>query len=358
MGATDELLAALRKLRIGYVPFDETLRHPSDRTRFCHYARRRGLTFELADPSRTYDVVVVGTGADISVWNRYRGGDAKVIYELLDSYLTVPSSDLKMLLRGPAKFALRQNRRLLLDYRAAIEEMARRADAVTCTTAEQREHLLHFSRNVHVVLDFHDDDVRKVKSDYAAGEVFNFVWQGLPGNLRYFSAITSVIARLARKRKIALHAMTDLEYGRYLRGKVSRRYAFRLAREIPCDVYLYQWNQELFASVMTACDFALIPIDPADHLGVGKPENKLVLFWRLGLPTAVSPIPAYSRVMRECGLDMAYATSAEWEEGLELYMNDERARKLAAERGRTFAERHYGESQMLARWDAVFASVL
>jgi hypothetical protein len=358
VAATDELLATLRGLRIGYVPFDETLRHPSDRTRFCHYARRRGLTFELADLSRTYDVVVVGTGADISVWNRYRAGHTKVIYELLDSYLAVRSFDLKTLLRGPAKFAVRQNRHLLLDYRAGIEEMARRADAVTCTTDEQRERLLHYSHNVHVVLDFHDDDVRKIKSDYAAGEVFNFVWQGLPGNLGYFSVVFDVIRRLARKRRIALHAMTDLAYGQFLRGKIGKRYAFRLARKIPCDVYLYQWNQELFATVMTACDFALIPIDPDDPLGVGKPENKLVLFWRLGLPTAVSPIPAYSRVMRECGLEMAYATSAEWEEGLDLYMNDERARKLAAERGRTFAEQHYGESQMLARWDAVFASVL
>ena len=42
--------------------------------------------------------------------------------------------------------------------------------------------------------DFHDSDVRKIKSEYGAGEVFNFVWQGLPGNLRYFFTIGDVIA--------------------------------------------------------------------------------------------------------------------------------------------------------------------
>jgi glycosyltransferase involved in cell wall biosynthesis len=358
MNTATEPLAAVRHLRIGYVPVDSTLQQPSDRTRFCHYARRRGLTFELADPARRYDVVVVGTGADISVWVRYPPGHAKMIYELLDSYLALPPFDLKMMLRGAAKFAVRQNRRLLLDYRAGIEEMARRADAVICTTAEQRQQLLQYCGNVHVVLDFHEREVRKIKRDYAAGEVFNFVWQGLPENLRYFSTVGDIITRVARKRRIALHAMTDLEYGQFLHGLIGKRYAFRLARAIPCDVYLYQWNQELFASVMTACDLALIPIDPNDPLGVGKPENKLVLFWRLGIPALVSATPAYARVMRESGLAMACATNADWEAGLQLYIEDEGARRSAGERGRAFAEEHYGEAEMMARWDAVLASVL
>lgn len=357
MNLDGEELDALRRLRIGYAPFDATLRHPGDRTRFCHYAAKRSIRFELADPSRRYDVVVVSGGADISAWSRYEPAGGKVIYELLDSYLAVRRSSPKMLLRGAAKFAVRQNRHLLLDYRAGIEELARRADAVTCNTTAQREQLLPYCNNVHVVLDFQEGEVRRIKSDYAAGDVFNLVWQGLPNNLGYFSEISDVISHLARRRRIALHAMTDLEYGRYLRGAIGKRDAFRRAAQIPCDVYLYQWNQELFAAVMTACDLALIPIDPADPLGVGKPETKLVLFWRLGVPAVVSATPAYARVMRESGVAMACSTNAEWETTLERYLDDASARRSAGERGRAFAEARYAEGETLARWDAVFASI-
>ena len=36
-----------------------------------------------------------------------------------------------------------------------------------------------------------------------------------------------------------------------------------------------------------------------DPMMVGKPKNKLLLFWRMGLPTLVSAIPSYKRAMQE-----------------------------------------------------------
>ena len=53
---------ALKRLRYGYVPYSSSLEMPGDRRRFVHYARRRGLDFEIADPSRAYDAVVLSDG--------------------------------------------------------------------------------------------------------------------------------------------------------------------------------------------------------------------------------------------------------------------------------------------------------
>ena len=349
-----------RDLRIGYVPFEPTFTHPGDRRRFCFYARARGLEFEIADPRKDYDVVVVSPGGDISLWQRYRG-KAKIIYQQIDSYLAAGNSDWKSVFRGAAKFAVRQNRHLLVDYVAGIRKMCRRADAVICSTAEQQQDILSDCSNVRIILDFHSTVTAKVKQNYAAREVFNFVWEGLAGNLQFFSQIRDVLEKIKRRRRIAVHLVTDLEYGQYLHGKVGKRYTTDLVR---CTfgsldgVYLYAWNEQTAATIMTACDLALIPIDLGDPLVCGKPENKLLLFWRMGIPTIVSATSAYARVMRDSGVHMACSTPQDWAEMLDRFMDDEEARRSAGRRGKQFAEQHYNVEKMLAQWDEVFASVL
>ncbi len=353
-------MSSARDLRIGYVPFEPTFTHPGDRRRFCFYARQRGLDFEIADPGKDYDVVVVSPGGDISVWQRYRG-KAKIIYQQIDSYLAAGHADWKGVFRGAAKFAVRQNRHLLLDYVKGIRRMCSRADAVVCTTAEQLEDIRPYCPNVRIILDFHSTVAARVKQDYAAGEVFNFVWEGLAGNLQFFSRIRSVLREIKRRRRIALHLVTDLEYGQYLHGKVGKRHTTDLVRRTfgsLDDVYLYSWNEQTAATIMTACDLALIPLDLRDPLVCGKPENKLLLFWRMAIPTLVSATPAYVRVMRDSGVNMACATPQDWAEMLDRYMDDEAARRCAGQRGKQFVEQQYSLEKMLSQWDEVFAFVL
>ena len=102
--------------RIGYVPYSRDLSHPADRRRFCHYAKKRGLVFDIANPREHYDVVVVSENADTSVWSRYPRWKGRVIYELIDSYLAIPERDIKGLLRGVARFATGRSRHLDLRY--------------------------------------------------------------------------------------------------------------------------------------------------------------------------------------------------------------------------------------------------
>src|SRR6185312_15235316 len=75
-------------IRIGYVPYSGRFTKPGDRRRFVAYARARNLEFEVADPDKRYDLVVLSETADISVWPDYRHG--KIVYDLIDSYLSVP----------------------------------------------------------------------------------------------------------------------------------------------------------------------------------------------------------------------------------------------------------------------------
>lgn len=347
-------------LRIGYFPASPSFDAPSDRRRFVHYARQRGLKIELADPRKTYDLVVLNQRADISVWARYRPGEARIVYEANDSYISVPSSDPKQALRGTFKFLTGQSRRLQLSYREAVRAMCRRADAVVCSTDEQRAQILPLCANTHLVLDFQDADVLATKTTHSNGPVLNVVWEGLASSGIPMRMMREILEPMARRRPVALHLVTDPVYHRYsnILGKTHtvdevRREFGEFARH----VQVHQWSAFALAAVATAADLAIIPIDERNTFAWGKPENKLLLLWRLGVPTLTSATPAYRRAMARAGLDLACQSTAEWQERLALLADSPQERTAAAARGTTAANTEYSSGEMMRRWDAVLESL-
>lgn len=348
---------ALKDLRVGYAPYSPELTSPGDRRRFCFYASRRGIEFEFADPRKPYDLVILSARADITEWSRYRVSNAKIVYDLIDSYLAVPRASPRSLGRGLVKFAARETRRLALDYKSAIRAMCARADAVVCTTAEQRAMIEPLCRNVHEILDWQEHLVRDTKTDYSAGEVFNLVWEGLPENLSAFRELRGVLAQIRRERPVAMNLVTDLEFRRYA-GRFRRVRTEAIAAELFDEFHFHEWNECELSAIVTACDLALIPLSLVDPLAAGKPENKLLLFWRLGMPALCSATPAYVRAVNASGSGAACRSTDDWLRQLRRLMSDEDARRDAGRRGREFAERHHGEAELLTRWDRLMDSLL
>jgi glycosyltransferase involved in cell wall biosynthesis len=120
---------------------------------------------------------------------------------------------------------------------------------------------------------------------------------------------------------------------------------------------VHQWTEDGVAEVATACDAAVIPLPLDRPLERGKPESKLVSFWRMGMPTVTSSTPAYVRTMNAAGQSFHCTTQAEWTDILRRLIEDREAREEAGRGGRAFAEREYGEERLLAAWDAVFSSL-
>ena len=350
-------MSDLHSLRIGYVPYSPSLTRPGDRRRFVHYANMRNLRYEIARPENKYDIVVVAENADLSVWSQYDPGGAKVVYDFIDSYLAIPRTDLKGRLRGLAKYVSGHSRHLRLNHWKALESMCSRADAVICATAEQAADIRPFCKNVHQILDVHQSVALASKTDYRAGEVFNLVWEGLPENVASLNILRNVLATVRKRQKVALHLITDLRFHRYL-GRFGRTHTADLARGLCDDVFLYEWNEQMCSAIICASDLAVIPIDLANPLATGKPENKLLLFWRMGMPTVTSATPAYSRAMASAQLPMACRDESEWLQTLERYMVDEPARRAAGMAGKALADSQYGEDDVLQRWDALFESLL
>lgn len=341
-------------LRIGYVPISSSLQSPGDRRRFVHYARARGLSFEQAVPGRDYDVVVLTQAADVTSWARVPKG--KLVFDLIDSYLAVPKTSVRGVLRGAAKFVSRQHRHLELSHWRALEAMCRRADAVVCATEEQRADIRPFCSNVHLVLDVHSAAARTVKSDYSAHRPFRLVWEGLPFTLDSLFTLEPVLRELNRRQPIELHVVTNPTAPRWL-GRFGVRDVPRTVREVFPSAVFHEWRDADFAEKVTACDAAIIPLNLGDPFTRGKPENKLLLFWRVGMPVIASASPAYVRATSAAGEKLTCTSDAEWTSTLARVIGDEDLRRRAGQGGRAFAEREYSEERLLARWDEVFRSL-
>lgn len=345
-------------LRVGFVPYSTDLGAPSDRRRFIHYARLRGLDHEVHRPEGRYDLVFLSSLADITHWSRAPRTGTKLVYDLSDSYLHIDRSEIIARVRGPAKFALRQHRHLEWSYHDSIARMCDRADAVLCSTPEQREKLLPFNDNVHAILDFQGAAAKHVKSDYAIGETLHLVWEGQARNLSTFAPIAGPLARLATRRKIALHLVTDLRY-RTVNAPVppfdTKRTVTKLLPGVP--TYVYEHNDHMVSAIAAACDIALIPMFRDVPFAWYKAENKLLLFWRMGMPTLTAATPAYVRTMRAAGVDHTCDRDEDWDSALERLASDETIRRDAVIRGRDYAEAEHGEQALARKWDALIESL-
>jgi glycosyltransferase involved in cell wall biosynthesis len=343
-------------LRVGYVAYEPAITSPGDRRRFPYYARKRGIDFEVADISKDYDLVVVTPRSDLLGWSRYRPGQAKLIFDMVDSYLEIPRTNAKALLRGPAKFAAGESSTPFFSYRRAIERVLERADAGTSATPEQAAAMSRFCSNVHPILDFEMETVQHVKEDYSAATPFKIVWEGLGENMHWFSLIREPLHEVARQRPLELHLVTQPTYRQFMQRFWTRDTA-KMAAQIFENVQLHQWTVDAVSQVATQCDLAAIPLSLEEPFARGKPESKLIIFWSIGLPVITSATPAYIRVMSAAGQDNYCSSTGEWTRKLSRLVEDDAAREQAGRGGRAYAQREYSEDRLMARWDRVFDSL-
>ena len=102
-----------------------------------------------------------------------------------------------------------------------------------------------------------------------------------------------------------------------------------------------------------SCDLALIPI-PNHALMRSKPENKLILFWMLGLPTVVTDTPSYARVMRDAGVNCAASDLAQWKTLITELATSVMSRETHINLGNNYLINTSREESILSSWDKVF----
>ena len=346
----------LDKARIGYAGYSPDLSAPGDRRRFVAYAKARGLSFESARLDGDYDLVLLTHNGDIPGWTarkRREGDRLTLVFELIDSYLTASSLP-RRLAKGTLRRALRIDSGASLDFRATLVEACKTADAVICSTEEQAASIRRYCPDVFVSFDDFSGEIGDLKKDFASGAKLRLVWEGQSTTLRNIQSIREPLNTL--KDSIELHVVTDPVVRRYL-GRFGSRSAADMLRGIECDIIFHHWERSSFAHDVVGNDLAIIPIDLADDFQRGKPENKLVMLWKMGMPVLTSPTPAYCRAMRGAGLELVCDGSAAWVKKVAAFASLTPERRAAvAGQGRRFAERRYSAAEFLACFDRCFSA--
>jgi hypothetical protein len=241
-----------------------------------------------------------------------------MVFEIVDSYFL---EDLNFFtaVRGLVRFLIGRESKLFLNYRKAIKKMLMTADAIVCSTPIQKEYIKPYNKNVHISLDYFLNDITDFKTDFNSKGKLKLVWEGQSYTANNILHINEVLDQL--KDQVELHIITDPEIKYPF--KIFNRTTAKVLSSIPCDYYIHQWEKDSFSKIITEMDLAIIPLGNDKHsvLTMNKPENKLLLFWQIGIPTLTSTSPAYQRVMDKAGLDMYCVDSTvEWKSKILQYL--------------------------------------
>jgi hypothetical protein len=346
----------LANIEIAYWPCSYNLDRPGDRRRFYYYASKKNVRYELFDVKKNYDLVILSQNADITILDSLKSKGTKVIYDCIDSYISDKFS-WKDLFRGCAKYLVGENKYLNLNYSLAIKKILSSADGVICASPEQFIEISKYSNNVHYISDMPNNENMHIKNNYKFGKEINIVWEGLGSNVYQLQFLKKTLREFLKKKKFILHVITDPYYFKHML-RFGKRSTEAEIKNISESVVFHSWEKESYSQQITNCDFAIIPIDKKNKLALGKPENKLIMLWRMGMPTITDSTKSYDRVMRDSGIEMSCNNYEDWLMQLELLSGNESYRKNIAEKAKKYVLENYSDDLILKKWDSLFRSIL
>ena len=353
-------IRAMKRLKIGYWPISSTLDAAGDRRRLIYWASARGHSI-VTDLNQSVDVIVASENSDFNSF-LFSKSKAPVIFDLVDAYLS-PSSPYDDFARGLAKKFSHQISGGIKPFSHHVRDFCLSSSAVICSSIEQESVIRSYNTNTHVILDSHEEIpfINATKHLISTTQTRRILWEGQPATIRGVKNISHALLELAKENLLGLDFVTDEKYYRLLNKYFERNtlsllkkdlgHAFNLARIIP-------WSPNNLVEAAKASEVAIIPIDLSVPMQKLKPENRLLIMWRLGLPCLTSPSPAFLRVSRQAGVSAVCNTPDDWWENLDRRLRDPEYAWNEIQAGQNYLRENHNESILLSKWDTAIESVL
>lgn len=102
----------------------------------------------------------------------------------------------------------------------------------------------------------------------------------------------------------------------------------------------------------------MIPIDLTVPMQKLKPENRLLIMWRLGLPCLTSPSPAYTRVSNIAGVKAVCDSPDAWLENFSNLLSNPTFAYEEVLRGQNYLRENHNRELLLDKWDQAIESVI
>lgn len=345
-----------KNLKVGYSPNSLSLKAPGDRRRFVFYAQEKKMVFELADPTKKYDIIYVTAVSNLSLWMNYKRNNpaTKLVFEIIDSYL-LEDIGISGYLRGLSRYITGREKRLYLNFQNAFISIIKIADAVVCSTPIQQQNIARYNKNVHVSLDYFSNDITHHKTKVAVGKKLKLVWEGQAYTVKNLLELNEVFKALTDKIELQIITDPEIKYP----FKIFDKKTADVLKPLGCSYILHPWQQSTFSKIIAECDLAIIPMDMRNKLILNKPENKLLLLWEIGIPVLTSATPAYKRVMDNAGLDYYCNTPQEWMNKLQSFINKTPQQHFSdIEIANNYLGNTHRKEQIIFNWDQIFLSAI
>lgn len=350
----------MKKLKIGYWPLSQSLSSAGDRRRLVFWAEARGHTI-VTDLSKSVDVMVASENSDFNSPFFFQK-QIPVIFDLVDAYLS-PLNPYDDLARGLAKKLSKQISGGIKPFSHHVRDFCISSSAVICSSAEQEAEINSHNNNTHVILDSHDE-IPFLTPRYPIKKATNerrVLWEGQPATIGGVNQIVPVLSKLSQTNDLQFDFVTDEKYFKYLNRYVERTTLGLLEDDlgkIAKFISIIPWTPSNLVECAQRSTVAMIPIDLSIPMQRLKPENRLLIMWRLGLACLTSPSPAYLRVAQQAGVNAACNNHQEWLENFNRLLNDSDFAHDQILRGQSYLRENHNRTILLRKWDLVFESVV
>lgn len=350
----------MKNLKIGYWPLSASLKSAGDRRRLIFWAEARGHTV-VTNLSQRVDVIVASENSDFNS-KLFTQRQVPVIFDLVDAYLS-PLNPFDDFARGLAKKLSRQISGSIKPFSHHIKDFCLSSAAVLCSSVEQEAIIKQYNLNTHVILDSHDEIPFIDRSlDKASLTKRNqILWEGQPATIRGVLQISSILAQFAKSNNMQLNFVTDERYFQFLNKYIERNTLNLLKTdfsEIISMINIVPWTQSNLVTTAQRSYVAMIPIDLSVPMQKMKPENRLLIMWRLGLPCLVSPSPAYTRVARSAGVNAVCENPDAWLENFRQLLENPIFARNEILRGQSYLQENHTRAILLNKWDQAFESAM
>lgn len=293
-------------MKIGILPNSQNLNHPQDRRRYLPFFKKNNVEFEIADFNKLYDILYISLNCDLNLWSLYKkkfsNNKIRIIFDLSDNYLV--DNFFISFLRSIGHFLTGRTKFLRFDYRKSILDILKISDVVTVGSKEQKDYLSKYTNSQIIIINdnFEEFDNLIIEKKPLINHSINILWEGYSHSLFYIARFIKEILVKSKKvinKDINLYVVSDCIMCRYFARffcSSTEQFLVKKFGKTGIKIFFKEWNTHNLVLFSSICHFAIIPLT-RERLFSQKPENKILLYWKLKIPVVVSSIPSYKRIM-------------------------------------------------------------
>jgi len=338
--------------KIFFDSFSKDLSYHADRNRFGGYLKINKIKNSTLEEA---DIIVIPNTADLSKWANFKKKNKKIIFDIPDAYF-VEQNTFRRRFRSIAKYFLGEYKYFSFSNINLIKKILSMSDAIVCCSKEQKHLISGYNNNINIIYDFQDERILNNKINYTKKGKINLVWEGLIVNLRHFKFLDTTLYELNKKFDITLNLITEFNYKGFLKQNSNKKIIKKIFVKFN-NYKIHDWSLNSFSEIVSNCDIALIPLDSNDKMSFYKGANKLILMWKIGLPTISSAAPDYVRLMDRENVNLYCRNNAEWKKNITKLIEDRILIQKLGNKLYKSAYNYYSDNKISLLWEDLIRRV-